>query len=77
MDIVLTRLLVVTFTSIISVEGWGWKPYCAGLKSEWEVRKETKMDYYLSELIFGGRRTLGEDQGQGRVWIGDVASVAS
>lgn len=35
-------LLVVTFTGIISVERWGWKPYCGGLKSELEMRKDTK-----------------------------------
>lgn len=46
MDVVWTCLLVVTFTRIISVEGRGWKS-CGGLKSGWEVRKETKMDYYL------------------------------
>lgn len=42
MDVVFTCLPVVTFTRIISVEWWGWKPYCCGLKSELEVRKETK-----------------------------------
>lgn len=42
MDVGFTCLLVVTFTRIISAEWWGWKPYCGGLKSELEVRKETK-----------------------------------
>lgn len=34
--------------------------------------KRLKMDYYLWELIFAGRGTLGEGQDQGRVWIAGV-----
>lgn len=68
-DVVLTRLLAVTFRGIISVEWWGGNHIAVGWRRSREGGQRLKTDSHLPELSRGGRRTVGHGWGRGRVFI--------
>lgn len=67
--------VVVTFTRVLSGEQWGWRPYCGGLNSELEARKETKTGLLSLGAHLRREGTSGEGQDQGGVLIGDAGPV--